>query len=63
LLEAIRKANSDDPLKIREALASIKGFKGVTGEFAMDANGNAIKSAVILQMVGGRQKFVKAVSP
>jgi branched-chain amino acid transport system substrate-binding protein len=63
MLEAIRKANSDDPVKIREALASIKGFKGVTGESAMDENGNAIKSAVILQIVNGRQKFVKVVTP
>ncbi|NJD61835.1 MAG: ABC transporter substrate-binding protein [Deltaproteobacteria bacterium] len=63
MLEAIRKANSDDPAKIREALASIKGFKGVTGESAMDENGNAVKSAVILQMVNGKQKFVKGVSP
>ncbi len=63
MLEAIRKANSDDPGKIREALASIKGFKGVTGESAMDDNGNAIKSAVILQIVDGRQKFVKVVTP
>lgn len=63
LLEAIRKANSDDPVKIREALAAIKGFKGVTGEFAMDANGNAVKSAVILQIVNGKQKFVKGVNP
>jgi len=62
-LEAIRKANSDDPAKIREALASIKGFKGVTGESAMDENGNAVKSAVILQIIGGRQKFVKVVNP
>jgi branched-chain amino acid transport system substrate-binding protein len=63
MLEAIRKANSDDPGKIRDALASIKGFKGVTGESAMDDNGNAIKSAVILQIVNGRQKFVKVVNP
>jgi branched-chain amino acid transport system substrate-binding protein len=63
MLEAIRKANSDDPAKIREALASIKGFKGVTGESAMDENGNAVKSAVILQMVNGKQKFVKGVTP
>jgi len=63
MLEAIRKANSDDPGKIREALASIKGFKGVTGESAMDDNGNAIKSAVILQMIDGRQKFIKVVNP
>ncbi len=63
LLEAIRKANSGDPIKIREALASIKGFKGVTGESAMDENGNAVKSAVILQTVNGRQKFLKVVNP
>ena len=63
LIEAIRKANSDDPVKIREALASIKGFKGVTGESAMDGNGDAIKSAVILQIENGKQKFVKVVSP
>ena len=63
MLEAIRKANSDDPAKIREALASIKGFKGVTGESAMDDNGNAVKSAVILQVIGGQQKFVKVVNP
>ncbi|MBF8258502.1 MAG: Extracellular ligand-binding receptor [Actinobacteria bacterium] len=63
LLEAIRKANSGDPAKIREALASIKGFKGVTGESAMDGNGNAVKSAVILQIVHGKQKFLKVVNP
>jgi branched-chain amino acid transport system substrate-binding protein len=63
MLEAIRKANSDDPGKIRDALASIKGFKGVTGEAAMDDNGNAVKSAVILQIIDGRQKFIKVVNP
>jgi len=63
LLEAIRKADGNDPLKIREALAGIKGFKGVTGESTMDGNGDAVKSAVILQIVEGRQKFVKVVNP
>jgi branched-chain amino acid transport system substrate-binding protein len=63
LFEAIRKAGSNDPLKIREALAGIKGFKGVTGEFAMDGNGDAVKSAVILEIAKGRQKFVKVVNP
>ncbi|MBI5575470.1 MAG: ABC transporter substrate-binding protein [Deltaproteobacteria bacterium] len=63
LLEAIRKANSDDPARIRQALASIKGYKGVTGEAGMDDNGNAVKSAVILQIVNGRQKYLKVVNP
>ena len=29
----------------------------------MDGNGDALKSAVILQIVKGRQKFVKVVNP
>jgi branched-chain amino acid transport system substrate-binding protein len=63
LLEAIRKANSNDPMKIREALAAIKGFRGVTGESTMDGNGDAVKSAVILRIVKGKQKFVQVVNP
>ena len=36
LLEAIRKAGSDDPRKIRDALASIRDFKAVTGKSTLD---------------------------
>jgi len=42
LLEAIRKAGSDDPEKIREALASIKDFKAVSGKSTLDRNGDSI---------------------
>ena len=63
LLEAIRKSNSDDPGKIRDALASLKGFEGVTGTFTMDENGDPIKSAVIIQIRDGKQKFLQIVNP
>ena len=63
LLEAIRKAGSDDPEKIREALASIKDFKAVSGKSTLDRNGDSIKSAAILKIEGGRQKFVMMVNP
>jgi len=63
LLEAVRRAGSDDPAKIRDALASIKDFHGVTGSFSLDRNGDAVKSAAIVQIVGGKQKFVKTVNP
>ncbi len=63
LLAAIRKAGSDDPQKIRDALASIKGFHGVTGSFTLDRNGDAVKSAAIVRIEGGRQRFVKMVNP
>jgi len=63
LFEAIRRAGSDDPRKIRDALASIRDFSGVTGKMALDGNGDAVKSAAILKIEGGRQKFVKTVNP
>ncbi len=63
LLEAIRKADSADPGKIREALASLSGFEGVTGKFTMDEHGDPIKSAVIIQIKDGRQKFSQVVNP
>ncbi len=63
LLEAIRKAGSDDPKKIREALASIRDFKAVSGKSTLDGNGDMIKSAAILKIEGGKQKFVKMVNP
>jgi branched-chain amino acid transport system substrate-binding protein len=63
LLDAIRRAGSDDPLKIRDALAQTKDFAAVTGKLTLDRNGDPIKSAVILQMKDGRQKFVKVVGP
>jgi branched-chain amino acid transport system substrate-binding protein len=63
LLEAIRKAGSDDPKKIRDALASIRDFKAVSGKSTLDRNGDMIKSAAILKIEGGKQKFVKMVNP
>ena len=63
LLEAIRKAGSDDPKKIRDALSSIRDFKSVSGNSTLDRNGDSIKSAAILKIEGGRQKFVKMVKP
>jgi branched-chain amino acid transport system substrate-binding protein len=63
LIEAIRKAGSDDPKKIRDAMASIRNFKAVSGNSTLDRNGDMIKSAAILKIEGGRQKFVKMVNP
>lgn len=63
LIEAIRRAKSDDPGRIRDALASMKGFEGVTGKFTMDDNGDPIKSAVILRIQDGEQRFLQVVNP
>jgi branched-chain amino acid transport system substrate-binding protein len=63
LAEAVSRAGSNDPGKIRDALASIKDFKGVTGQFAINENGDAIKSAVIIRIKDGKQSFLEVVNP
>ena len=59
MTEAIIKAGSNDPSKIRDAMATIEGFKAVSGSISFDKDGNPVKSAVVIQVVDGKQKYVK----
>jgi branched-chain amino acid transport system substrate-binding protein len=61
--DAIKRANSEDPVKIKDALASTKDFKGITGTFTIDANHNAVKSAVIIELANGEQSNIVKVNP
>lgn len=63
LVDAIKRANSTDPSKIREALAATKGFKGVTGETNLNETHDAVKSAVIIEMKEGKQVYKETVKP
>ncbi len=62
LLDAIQRAGSTDPQKIRDALATTKNFMGVTGYITIK-NGNAVKSAVIKEVKNGQWSFVTVVNP
>ena len=46
--------------KLRDAIAATKGYKGATGEISLDADRNAKKSAVVLQIKGDTYKNVVA---
>ncbi len=63
LYDAIERAGSTDPAKIRDALAATKDFPGVTGKITIDKDRNAVKPAVILQVVGKEFKYVTTVNP
>jgi branched-chain amino acid transport system substrate-binding protein len=64
LANAIKRANSIDTAKIREALAATKGFKGVTGEITYDGNRNPVnKPAVILKYGKKTIVYVKTIKP
>ena len=63
LADAIKKAGSTDGDKVRDALAAVKDYDAVTGKITIDANRNATKSAVVLQVQGKENKFVASVAP
>jgi branched-chain amino acid transport system substrate-binding protein len=63
LFTAMKNANSADPDKVKDALASLKDFNGVSGTMTIDAEHNPIKSAVVLQVKDGKVSFVENVAP
>jgi branched-chain amino acid transport system substrate-binding protein len=63
LFTAMKNSNSADPDKVKDALASLKDFNGVSGTMTIDAEHNPIKSAVVLQVKDGKVSFVESVAP
>ena len=63
LFQAVQRAGSTDPAKIRDALACTRDFDGVTGTISIDENRNASKSGVILEIENGEIKMVQQVTP
>lgn len=63
LTDAIVRAGSSDPAKIKDALAATKDFKGVSGNITIDKDGNPVKSAVIIKITGGKETYAATVAP
>lgn len=63
LFRAIQEAGRLDREAVREALASITDFEGVTGKMSFTEAGDPIKSAVIIQIKGGKFTYYSSVDP
>jgi branched-chain amino acid transport system substrate-binding protein len=63
LADAIKRAGSSDPKKIKDALAKTDGLELVSGKLKLDKNHDPIKSAVILEYKNGEQTFNSKVNP
>ncbi|SFN90959.1 amino acid/amide ABC transporter substrate-binding protein, HAAT family (TC 3.A.1.4.-) [Formivibrio citricus] len=63
ILDAIKRANSAEPQKIRDALAKTKGFEGSAGEITINAERNADKAAVFKTVKDGKFVFLTTVKP
>ncbi|HML33786.1 MAG TPA: ABC transporter substrate-binding protein [Sporomusa sphaeroides] len=63
MIDAIKRANSTDPQKIRDAIEQTKDLQLSTGIVTIDANHNPIKSAVVIEMKDGKQVFKEKITP
>ncbi len=63
LLNAIERAGSTEPAKIRDALAQTKDFDGVSGKISLREDGNAIKDIVINKVKDGKFVYVTTIRP
>lgn len=63
VLDAIKRANSSDPVKLRDAIAQTKDFQGAAGVISLDENGDAVKDAVIKVVKGGKFTYLDTIKP
>jgi branched-chain amino acid transport system substrate-binding protein len=63
LADAMKRAGSTDGAKVRDVLAATKDFDAVTGKITINEKRDATKSAVILQVQGGKFKYLETVNP
>lgn len=61
--DAIRRAGSIEHKAVRNALRTTKGFPGITGSITFDAQGNPLKSVVIMKIHGGKIDYLKTLTP
>jgi branched-chain amino acid transport system substrate-binding protein len=60
---AIESAGEFDRAKIRDAMAAVKGFAGVTGTFDIDENRDARKPITMLKIEGEKFTTVRQIKP
>ncbi len=63
LLDAMKRAGSTDPQKLRDAIAATKNYVGVTGTITINDLRNATKSAKVLTIKDGKFHYVETIAP
>lgn len=63
LIESMRRAKSLGGDAIAAEISATKDFDGVTGKISIDADRNAVKPAVMLEMKDGQSSYVSTIEP
>lgn len=61
--DAITRADSTEPEKLKDALAGTKDLQLATGKITMNETHDPVKAAVVLKFVDGVQTFEAKVNP
>jgi branched-chain amino acid transport system substrate-binding protein len=61
--DAMSRATEPSGVALRDAVAATKGYPGVTGIITLDANHDAVKPAVVLEVKDGKAVYVTTVAP
>ncbi|WP_315071176.1 ABC transporter substrate-binding protein [uncultured Clostridium sp.] len=61
ILDAIKRADSADPVKIRDEIAKTKNFPGAAGVITIDENNNAVKDAVLKVVKDGKFTYLDTI--
>lgn len=57
LADAIKRAGGTEGSKLKDAINATKDFPGVTGKITLDGKRNAVKPAVVLELLPAESKF------
>ena len=63
LFQAIQNAGKLDRQAVRDALAKISNYEGVTGTMAFNGTGDPVKSAVVIQIKDGKYTYFQTAKP
>jgi branched-chain amino acid transport system substrate-binding protein len=63
LADALKRAGTTDPAKLRDAIAATKDLPAVTSTITLNKDRDPIKSAVIIQIKNGKFEYLETVKP
>jgi branched-chain amino acid transport system substrate-binding protein len=63
VLDAIKRAGKAEPAAITKALATTKGFEGVTGSTTINATHDAEKPVGLVQIKDGKKTYIGSITP
>jgi branched-chain amino acid transport system substrate-binding protein len=63
LADSIKRANGTECAALRDAIAGTKDFKGITGIITLDAERNAVKPAVVLELRDKQFVYKETINP